>query len=154
MLIVDISTTQQQKLSPVFLLTFNLYAFFFWFLILLDRVFYFTAKRIQDRSIISLNKPKFDDQFFVDLRVLQKLWTWNCSASSASSANKKQKQFHIRSLNKTNKSTKNRSTNFPLIEGILVVTLFLLIPTYFALSPFFLDLTKFSMKQRMYMKLK
>ena len=28
-------------------------------------------------------KPKFDDHFFVDLCVLNKLWTWNCSASSA-----------------------------------------------------------------------
>ena len=26
----------------------------------------FTAKRVQDRSIVSLIKPKFDDQFFVD----------------------------------------------------------------------------------------
>ena len=32
-----------------------------------------TAKRIRDRSMISSIKPKFDDRFFVDLRVLYKL---------------------------------------------------------------------------------
>ena len=31
------------------------------------------TKRIRDRSIISSIKPKMDDQFFVDLRVLYKL---------------------------------------------------------------------------------
>ena len=41
------------------------------------------AKWIRDRPIISPIKPTFDDQFFVDLRVLCKLQTWNCSASSA-----------------------------------------------------------------------
>ena len=33
-------------------------------------IFRGTAKRIQDRSIISSIKPKFDDLFFVDLLVL------------------------------------------------------------------------------------
>ena len=34
-----------------------------------------TDKRIQDRSIFSSIRPKFDDQFFVDLRALYKLQT-------------------------------------------------------------------------------
>ena len=46
-----------------------------------------TGKRIQDRSIISSIKPKFDDQFFVDLRVLYKLGSWNCSTSSTNQIN-------------------------------------------------------------------
>ena len=37
-----------------------------------------TAKRIQDRFIVSSIKPKFDDRFLVDLRILYKLRTWNC----------------------------------------------------------------------------
>ena len=37
-----------------------------------------TAKRIRDRSIVSSIKPKFDNRFFVDLRVLFKSGTWNC----------------------------------------------------------------------------
>ena len=41
-----------------------------------------TGKRIQDRSIISSIEPKFDDQFFGDLRVLFKLGSWNYFTSS------------------------------------------------------------------------
>lgn len=35
----------------------------------------YTAKRIRDRSIASLIRPKLDDRFIVDLRVLYKLRT-------------------------------------------------------------------------------
>ena len=52
----------------------NFYAsVFFWI---------FTATRIWDRFIISLIKPKFDNLPIVYLRVLDKLESWNCSASS------------------------------------------------------------------------
>ena len=37
-----------------------------------------TAKRIQGRSIVSSINLKFGNQFFVDLRVLYKFWTWIC----------------------------------------------------------------------------
>ena len=67
----------------------------------------FTAKRIQDRSMISSIQPKLDDRFFADLFVLDKLWTWNCSASSGT------KQFHV---HKTCKSTKNQSSNSGFIK--------------------------------------
>ena len=41
------------------------------------------AKWIQDISIISSIKPKFDDGSLVVLRFLNMLQTWNCSSSSA-----------------------------------------------------------------------
>ena len=42
----------------------------------------FTAKRIQDRSLISPIMPKLKDQFFVNSLILNELWTLNCSSSS------------------------------------------------------------------------
>ena len=35
------------------------------------------------KRITSSSGPKFDDNFLVDLRVLYKFWTWNCSARSS-----------------------------------------------------------------------
>ena len=42
----------------------------------------FTAKRIQDRSLISSIMPKLEDQFFVHSHMLNELWMLNCSSSS------------------------------------------------------------------------
>ena len=42
------------------------------------------AKIIPERSIITSITPKFDNGFFVDLRVLDKYRTWNFPASSSS----------------------------------------------------------------------
>ena len=36
-------------------------------------------QRIRDGSKVSLIKPNFDDQLFVDLYVLYVFWIWNCS---------------------------------------------------------------------------
>ena len=47
----------------------------------------YTGKRIWDRLLISSIKPKFDNQFFVDLHVLYKFQTWNCSDNSEKQIN-------------------------------------------------------------------
>ena len=39
------------------------------------------AKKIRDRTIVSLIKSTFGDQLFVDLRALYKLCVWNCFCS-------------------------------------------------------------------------
>ena len=79
--------------------------------------FWVRAKRIRDRSVISPIKPQFDNRCFVDSRVLYNLWTWNCFASSA-----KQKQFQVRNLYKTHKSTKIWLPNWGLIEETMVLS--------------------------------
>ena len=43
---------------------------------------FITAKRIQDRSLISSTMVKLEDQLFVDSHMLSELWTLNCSSSS------------------------------------------------------------------------
>ena len=57
----ELSTTQWGQ-KPFWIRFLNLIHSWTWF--------YCTAKIIRDRSLISLIKPKFEDQFFVDLRVL------------------------------------------------------------------------------------
>ena len=44
-------------------------------------------KRIWDKSIISSIKPKFEDGFFVNLRVVKELQTWNYYVRSANQNN-------------------------------------------------------------------
>ena len=54
---------------------------------------------------------KFDDWFFLDLHVLYKLWTWNCSASSTNQ-NKNTFMFPTRTKNRlSNFSHKNRTNS-------------------------------------------
>ena len=73
-----------------------------------------TVERLRDRSIISSIKPKFENSLFVDLRVWCFLWTKNCSANSANQ-NKIDFMFRSRTY-KIRKSSKNRLSNFGIIE--------------------------------------
>ena len=57
-------------------------------------------KRIRDKSILSLLKPKYDDRMFVDSRV------FTCCAT------RKSRQEQV----KTRKSTNNRSSSFGLTD--------------------------------------
>ena len=78
------------------------------------------ATKVRGRSMIFSIKPKFNDQFFVDLHALYKLQTWTCSASSA---NQNKKQFHVCALYISSKSTKNRLSNFDIIEKAMSYSL-------------------------------
>ena len=69
-----------------------------------------TTKRIRDRTIISSIKPKFEYRFFVDLIVLYKMKTRNvlaCELFCQFCQFCKLKQFYVRDLYITHKSTKN-----------------------------------------------
>ena len=67
---------------------------------------FYTVKRIWERSIVSSIKPKFDNEFFVDLCVLYKLRKCFFNLQNW------QKNFRF-------KSTKYQSSNFWLIEEIM-----------------------------------
>ena len=66
-----------------------------------------------EKEPVSSIKPQFDNQIFVDLWFLYKLWTWNCFCFAELA-----EQFQVHNLYKTRKSTKHRLSNWGLIEEI------------------------------------
>ena len=85
----------------------------FWFFLsyLITTVYIIVKLQEYETDPVSSIKPKFDDQFIDDLRILYKLRTWNCFDLQTW-----QNNFRFATPTQHVNLQKNQSSNFGLIE--------------------------------------